>query len=78
MDYALLEKVEDAWETYKGYLRDEMNGEVPVAFSYPDKEDNETMATVSIFWLIVEDVLFCIKLRNISGYDLYESIAFSM
>ena len=44
----MLEKVEDAWETYKGYLRDEMNGEVPVAFSYPDTEDDETMAVVSI------------------------------
>ena len=44
----MLEKVEDAWETYKGYLRDERNGEVPVAFSYPDTEDDETMAVVSI------------------------------
>ena len=52
-----------------------MNGEVPVAFSYPDKEDNETMATVSIFGLLVEDVLF---FTNISGHDVYESIVFSM
>ena len=35
-----------------------MNGEVPVAFSYPDKEDNETMAIVSIFCLLDEDYYF--------------------
>ena len=40
-----------------------MNGEVPVAFSYPDTEDDETMAVVSIVWLLVENVLFLIDLK---------------
>ena len=47
-DYAIMYEVKGAWKTYKGKLRDEMNGDVPVAFSYPDEEDGETNAIVSI------------------------------
>ena len=47
-DYALLYEVAGAWNTYKGKLKDEMNGNVPLAFSYPDEEDDETDAIVSI------------------------------
>lgn len=47
-DYAIMYEVKGAWKTYKGRLRDEMNGDVPVAFSYPDEEDGETNAIVSI------------------------------
>ena len=34
------------WLTYKGVMKDE---KVPIAFSWPDKEDGETNATVSLF-----------------------------
>ena len=52
-DYALLEKVPNAWETYTGKFKEEMNGEVPLAFNYPDPEDGETKAVVSIFLLFI-------------------------
>ena len=33
------------WQTYKGKMKDE---NVVVVFSYPDPEDNETLATVGL------------------------------
>ena len=52
-DYALLEEVPNAWKTYTGKFKEEMNGEVPLAFNYPDPEDGETKAVVSIFLLFI-------------------------
>ena len=45
-DYMLLEKVLGAFETYSGIMKEEQLEKV--AFNLPDKEDNETMAGVSI------------------------------
>ena len=45
-DYLLLEKVPGAYETYSGIMKEEQLEKV--AFNLPDKEDNETMAGVSI------------------------------
>ena len=42
----LLEKVPGAFETYSGIMKDEQLEKV--AFNLPDKEDNETMAGVSM------------------------------
>ena len=44
-------KVKGAWKTYKGIFKDEMGGEVQVAFSYPDPEDGEENAIVDRFAL---------------------------
>ena len=45
VDYMLLEDGH-GWLTYKGIMKDE---KVPIAFSWPDEEDGETNATVSLF-----------------------------
>ena len=42
----MLTKVENAFETWEGILKEEMNGELHVAFSLPDAEDGETNAVV--------------------------------
>ena len=52
-DYALLEEVPNAWKTYTGKFKEEMNGEVPLAFNYPDPEDGETKAVVSLCSLFI-------------------------
>ena len=36
-----------------GKFKEEMNGEVPLAFNYPDPEDGETKAVVSLCSLFI-------------------------
>ena len=45
-DYMLLEKVEDAFETFTGTMKNENLQKI--AFNLPDKTDGETMAGVSM------------------------------
>ena len=48
-DYMLMEEIENAFKTYRGIMKDERAGTVPVVFNLPDTEDGETEAGVSIF-----------------------------
>ena len=61
-DHILMYKVKGAWKTYKGIFKDEMGGEVQVAFSYPDPEDGEENAIVDRFALCWFIDLLCLPI----------------